>query len=108
MIRNLLREKLGKGETAFGALIEEPATQIAEILGLLGFNYLYIDCQHSPMSLESVAQLVQAAELRGMTPLVRVPQNLPEIIMRYLDVGAMESSSLIWIQWKRPKRQYVR
>jgi 4-hydroxy-2-oxoheptanedioate aldolase len=89
MIRNLLREKLEKGGVAFGALIEEPATQIAEILGLLGFDYLYIDCQHSPMSLESVAQLVKAAELRGTTPLVRVPQNLPEIIIRYLDMGAM-------------------
>jgi 4-hydroxy-2-oxoheptanedioate aldolase len=89
MIRNLLREKLEKGGVAFGALIEEPATQIAEILGLLGFDYLYIDCQHSPMSLESVAQLVKAAELRGMTPLVRVPQNLPEIIIRYLDMGAI-------------------
>ena len=89
MMRSLLRKKLEKGEVAFGALIEEPATQIAEILGLLGFDYLYIDCQHSPMSLESVAQLIKAAELRGMTPLVRVPQNLPEIIIRYLDMGAM-------------------
>lgn len=89
MMRNLLGEKLRKGEVAFGVLIEEPATQIAEILGLLGFDYLYIDCQHSAMSIESVAQLIKVAELRGMTPLVRVPQNLPEIIMRYLDVGAM-------------------
>jgi 4-hydroxy-2-oxoheptanedioate aldolase len=89
MMRNLLREKLVKGRVAFGALIEEPATQIAEILGLLGFDHLYIDCQHTPMSMESVVQLVKAAELRGMTPLVRVPQNLPEIIMRYLDAGAM-------------------
>ena len=89
MVKNILRETLEKGRVAFGLLIEEPATQMTEIVGLLGFDYLYIDCQHSPMGLESVAQLIKAAELRGLTPLVRVPQNLPEIIMRYLDLGAM-------------------
>jgi 4-hydroxy-2-oxoheptanedioate aldolase len=88
-MKNLLREKLEKRDIALGVLIEEPAVQITEILGLLGFDYLYIDCQHSPMSLESVGNLIKAAELRGMTPLVRVPQNLPEIIMPYLDMGAM-------------------
>ena len=41
------------------------------------------------MSIEDVGKLVMAAELRGITPLVRVPQNLPEIILHYLDVGAM-------------------
>ena len=30
-----------------------------------------------------------AAEIRGITPLVRIPQNSPEIILRYLDAGAM-------------------
>ena len=63
MRKNLLREKLGKGEVAVGVLIREPAIEITEIVGLLGFDYLYIDCQHSPMTVESVAQLIRTAEL---------------------------------------------
>ncbi len=86
---NRLKEKLKRGEVAVGAFIWEPAFQIIEILGLLGFDYLYIDCQHSPMSVETVAQVVRTAELRGLTPQARVPQNLPEVILRYLDVGVM-------------------
>lgn len=89
MKKNLLKEKLSKGGVAFGVIVQEPAAQIVEILGLLGFDFLYIDCLHSHMSLESVAQLVRAAELRGITPLVRVAQNVPEIILRYLDAGVM-------------------
>ena len=89
MKKNLMKEKLQKGEIAAGVLIQDPAPQMVEVLGLLGFDWLFIDCEHSPMSLEEVGKLVMAAELRGITPLVRVPQNLPEIILRYLDAGAM-------------------
>jgi 2-keto-3-deoxy-L-rhamnonate aldolase RhmA len=89
MEKNRLKEKLKRGEAAFGVFIWEPAFQLIEILGLLGFDYLYIDCQHSPMSVETVTQIVRTAELRGLTPYVRVPQNVPEIILRYLDAGVM-------------------
>ena len=87
--KNLMKEKLRKGEIAVGVIVQEPSVQVVEILGLLGFDWLFIDCEHSSMSVEDVGRLVVAAELRGITPLVRVPQNLPEITLRYLDVGAM-------------------
>lgn len=89
MRKNLLKEKLEKGGVAVGAFIWEPALQTVEVLGLLGFDYLYIDCLHSPMSIETVANIVRTAELRGLTPCVRVPQNTPEIILPYLDAGVM-------------------
>ena len=89
MKKNLMKEKLQKGGVAAGVIIQEPAVQVVEVLGLLGFDWLFIDCEHSLMSLEDVGHLVLASELRGITPLVRVPQNLPEVILRYLDAGAM-------------------
>ncbi len=89
MKKNLLKEKLLKGEVASGVLIQDPATQIVEVLALLGFDWLFIDGEHSSLSLSEVGQLVIAAEARDMTPLVRVPQNLPEVILPYLDAGAM-------------------
>jgi 4-hydroxy-2-oxoheptanedioate aldolase len=89
MKKNLLKEKLERGDVTAGVVIGEPGTQVIEILGLLDFDWLFIDCEHSPMSLESVAQIVITAERREITPVVRVPQNVPEIILRYLDVGVM-------------------
>ena len=89
MKKNLMKEKLQKGGIATGVIIQDPVVQVVEVLGLLGFDWLFIDCEHSLMSLEDVGRLVIAAEVRGITPLVRVPQNLPEVILRYLDAGAM-------------------
>ena len=89
MHKNLLKEKLRKGKIAAGVIIQDPAVQVVEVLGLLGFDWLFIDCEHSSLSLSDVGQLVMAAEMRGITPLVRVPQNLPEVILSYLDAGAM-------------------
>jgi len=89
MRKNQLKEKFAKGGVAMGVTIHEPALQIIEVLGILGFDYINIDCQHSPLSVETVVQMIRTAELRGLTPLVRVPQNLSEVILRYLDVGAM-------------------
>ena len=88
MEKNSLKEKMNKGEVVLGAIMQEPATQITEVLGLLGFDFLFIDCEHSPMAVESVHQLIMAAEVRGITPLVRIPQNVPEVILRYMDIGA--------------------
>jgi len=84
-----MKRKIAQGKVALGANIQEVSIQSIEILSLLGFDYLNIDCLHSPLSLESIVQIVQTAELRGITPIVRVPQNVPEVILRYLDVGVM-------------------
>jgi 4-hydroxy-2-oxoheptanedioate aldolase len=89
MKKNLLKEKLQKGQVTTGVIIQDPAPQVVEVLGILGFDWVFIDCEHSSMSLEDVGKLVMASELRGITPLVRVPQNLPEVILHYLDVGCM-------------------
>jgi 4-hydroxy-2-oxoheptanedioate aldolase len=89
MKENLLKKKLSQGGIGTGVVLLEPATQTTEILGLLGFDWLFIDCEHSPMSIDNVAELIIRAELREITPLVRVPENVPQTILRYMDVGAM-------------------
>jgi 4-hydroxy-2-oxoheptanedioate aldolase len=89
MKKNLLKEKLNKGNIAIGVTMQEATVQSTEILGLMGFDYLNIDCQHFPMSIESVVPMVMAAELRGITPLIRMPQNVPEIFLPYLNAGVM-------------------
>jgi len=69
--------------------LQEPSIQAVEIMGLLGFDWLLIDCEQSPMSIETAAQLILAAELRQITPFVRVAKNELETIAKYLGVGAM-------------------
>jgi 4-hydroxy-2-oxoheptanedioate aldolase len=89
MKKNLLKEKLNKGNIAVGVTMQEATVQSTEILGLMGFDYLNIDCQNFPMSIESVVPVVMAAELRGITPLIRIPQGASEIFLPYLNAGVM-------------------
>ncbi len=84
---NKMKYKLSKGETALGVTLQEASLQSVEILGLLGFDYINIDCLHSSLNAESVVPMVLAAELRGITTLVRVPENRAEVILPYLDAG---------------------
>jgi 4-hydroxy-2-oxoheptanedioate aldolase len=89
MRNNLLKEKLNAGGVISGVVLQEPSVLVAEVLGLLGFDFIFIDCEHSAMNAESASRLILGAEVRGITPLVRVPQNSPECILPYLDYGAM-------------------
>jgi len=89
MKKNLLKERLKKGSIATGVVVQEAAVQSVEILGLMGFDFIIIDCQNFPVGIESIVDVVRAAELRGMTPLVRLSRQFPEAIPRYLNTGIM-------------------
>jgi 4-hydroxy-2-oxoheptanedioate aldolase len=59
------------------------------MLGLAGFHFVFIDAEHSSLSVSECEELVRAAELRGIVPLIRTPENNPKTILRYLEIGAM-------------------
>ena len=89
MRKNKLKETLESGRVAVGSVLSEGSIATMEILALVGFDFIFIDCEHSSMSAETVQNLVMAAELRGTTAIVRPPMNSPDIITRYMDSGAM-------------------
>lgn len=88
MKKNSLKEKLAAGKRAAGLGIPAPLPALAEIAGLAGFDFLFIDAEHGPLSEGDCQALVTAAELRGVTPLIRVRENEPSLILRYMDIGA--------------------
>jgi 4-hydroxy-2-oxoheptanedioate aldolase len=59
-----------------------------EVAGLAGFDFVIIDMEHGPITFERAQDLVRAAEARGITPVVRVPENKEIYIQRALDIGA--------------------
>src|SRR5699024_9890576 len=61
---------------------------VAEICAGAGLDWLLIDMEHSPNSLESVLSQLQAAAAYPVTPVVRVPANDPVILKQVLDLGA--------------------
>jgi 4-hydroxy-2-oxoheptanedioate aldolase len=61
---------------------------VAEIAGLAGFDFCWIDTEHAPTDFRCITEMVRAAELTGMTPMVRVSENNDKLILRALETGA--------------------
>ena len=87
MQTNATKAKLDAGETVFGAIITRYAPDAVEIFGALGFDFVMIDCEHGPMSLDQVENMVRAAESFHITPIARIPDHAEATILRFLDRG---------------------
>jgi len=85
---NRLKKSLRKGKVAIGPFMKfiDPAT--VEIIGYAGFDFVIIDIEHEPISIETAQNLVRVAEAAGITPVIRVTENNPSLILRALDIGA--------------------
>ena len=88
MRHNSTREKLRKGETVYGCFVRYPNAALVEVLGYCGWDFIVFDGEHGSIEVADCEQMVRAAELQGVTPIVRVPVNQPHIILRFLDTGA--------------------
>jgi 4-hydroxy-2-oxoheptanedioate aldolase len=86
---NSVLRKLRNNEPVFGPLINFSSPWFVDVVGATGFDFVLLDAEHGPLSLESTEQMIRAAESAGITPLVRVPANVPHEILRFLDIGAM-------------------
>ena len=61
---------------------------LVELLGRQGFDVIFIDCEHGPAGWDEVEDMVRAAELVNVTPIVRVQSHDVSVITRALDRGA--------------------
>ncbi len=85
---NTLKRKLDWGQPVIGPFLTLNCPDLVELMGLTGFDFLIIDTEHGPMEAESIQNLIRAAELRGITPIVRVSDTRDVTILKTLDVGA--------------------
>jgi 4-hydroxy-2-oxoheptanedioate aldolase len=83
-----LREKWAAGDETLGLWLSLPNFVSAEIAGRQPVDYVCVDTQHGVIDYQQSAQMIQAIELVGGNPIVRVPWNEPGIIGKSLDAGA--------------------
>jgi 2-keto-3-deoxy-L-rhamnonate aldolase RhmA len=87
-VRNIVKEKLARDEVVASMTVRlTRGIEIAQLAKTAGFDSLYVDLEHSSLSLETTSQICVAALGCGITPIVRVPQL--ELIQRVLDGGAL-------------------
>ena len=87
---NNVKRALLQGEVQIGTWVNVLRTpQIAQMIATAGFDFMYIDMEHSSLSIETVGDLCFAALAAGLVPIVRPSGKDPHLLTRPLDNGAM-------------------
>ncbi len=81
------RDKLRQGKVCLGTCITFGDPTVSEAVAS-SLDFVWIDTEHNPLSLEQVQGHILATKGTGATPLVRVPWNDPVLIKPVLDIGA--------------------
>ena len=84
----LKAEPRGGGSCRFGTWVKIPALETVEMLGRAGFDFIVVDMEHAPHSLQTAYQAIVQAQAGGMAALVRMPDHSPSMAQKLLDAGA--------------------
>jgi 2-dehydro-3-deoxyglucarate aldolase/4-hydroxy-2-oxoheptanedioate aldolase len=86
---NRIRAKLADGKTVVGTmLVELRQPSVMTLLAGAGLDFVLIDNEHGPFSVETIADLSRAARDAGITPIVRIPELTYAHVTQALDGGA--------------------
>ncbi len=86
---NPLKKQLAEGKPVVGLTVTVPAPDVAAQAAALGFDFLWIEMEHSPITLETARAMILATRGTRTLPLVRVPVNELWTAKRALDAGAL-------------------
>jgi 4-hydroxy-2-oxoheptanedioate aldolase len=85
---NAFKRALLEGRSQIGLWCSLSHHYSLEAVAGAGFDWLLLDCEHSPNDLESLLQQMQAVAAYPSEAVVRVPWNDTVTIKRVLDAGA--------------------
>ncbi len=78
----------GGEHPALGTWVKLPSLEVVEIIARTGFDFVVVDNEHSPLSLESTYNAIALGQALGLVMLVRVPDRSGGNVQRVLDAGA--------------------
>jgi 4-hydroxy-2-oxoheptanedioate aldolase len=88
MRENRVKRKLQEGKVVTVVSGHQSGDMI-DFLGQFGFDGIWLEGEHGPLSWEQIGDLSRACDLWGMTSITRVNRNEPGLIMRALDRGTL-------------------
>jgi 2-dehydro-3-deoxyglucarate aldolase/4-hydroxy-2-oxoheptanedioate aldolase len=89
MQTNTTWERLSRGETVFGCGLQTyRSPEIARTFAVAGFDYVFIDLEHSSFDLQTAHDMIKASLDSGITPICRVGELAYSLVARLLDSGA--------------------
>lgn len=86
---NPVKRKLREGNPVVGITLTVASVEIAAQAAQMGFDFLWVEMEHSPITLETFRSMVLATMGLGAVPFARVPLNELWMAKRVLDAGAL-------------------
>ena len=87
MRTNKVKEMMKEGKKVVGTFCVSNSRAVIETLAASGMDYVLIDTEHFMTNPETIEQMITAAEAAGVTPFVRVQENI-NLIDRCVSAGA--------------------
>ena len=88
-IYNTAKKKLMEGKQIVGVTIFSPDPNIYCAAANSGFDFTWIEMQHSPLTFEDVARMIWACRGASAMPFIRVPDATESDIQKATDIGAL-------------------
>jgi 4-hydroxy-2-oxoheptanedioate aldolase len=87
-ILNTFKEKLKDGKPVFGPFMKSTDPAFIEVAGYSGFDFVILDMEHGPVSFSGLQNLIRAAIIANIVPIVRTADSDEGSISKPLDLGA--------------------
>jgi 2-keto-3-deoxy-L-rhamnonate aldolase RhmA len=84
-----VKEKLKRGEPVIGLVVSLNNVEVAAFGAGLGFDFLWMEMEHAPISLETLRNTVLATRGLPAVPFARTPVNELWTAKRLLDAGVL-------------------
>ncbi|MGH2550715.1 MAG: HpcH/HpaI aldolase family protein, partial [Thermomicrobiales bacterium] len=86
---NRVKAALKAGQTVVGPILGEVRSfGTIKLMANAGHDFIFLDMEHAMFDWETMVNLVQAARLVGIAPIVRVTDLSYQLVARALDSGA--------------------
>src|SRR5438874_11408359 len=87
-MKNLLKQAINSSKVTFGTFITIGHPEVSEVTAGAGLDFVLIDTEHSPITIETAQTLLQSMSFSRTTPLIRVAWNDPILVKHALDIGS--------------------
>ncbi len=88
-IYNTVKTKLAEGKQVVGGTVSTPDPDVYCAMASAGFDFLWIEMQHSTLTYQEVAKMVRACKGSPGIPFIRVPDATEGDIQKATDLGAL-------------------
>jgi 2-keto-3-deoxy-L-rhamnonate aldolase RhmA len=85
--RSPVRERLERGEYVVGVTISSTSLDMAALAARAGFDFLWVEMEHSPLTLETLRHIVLVTRGLPAVPFARIPIGETWLAKRVLDAG---------------------